>query len=157
MKRVFLLLILFLVAQRAEAQFYKDLEFRNMKNFTYDKEGEVARIGFDYVIYNPNWYNIVIKPSTLRLTIAGQDCGWVEVDKKVKIKKKIEAAYPFVLVGESSKFMKSAFSSLWSMLTGKGIDFNIQGKLKAGALILRKKWAINYTYSMSYEEFISFF
>lgn len=155
--RLILLVISFTIASTANAQFFKDLEFKEMKNFSYDKEGDKSYIGFDYVIYNPNWYGIVIKPSKLLLTIAGQDCGWVKVDKKVKLKKKTEAAYHFVLEGDSNRFVKSAFSSLWAMITGRGVDFNIKGKLKAGAFLLRTKWDIDYTYTMSYEEFLSFF
>ena len=155
--RVLLTIFLLALALGSKAQFYKDLEFKAMENFSVEKHEDKIHIGFDYVIYNPNWYRIVVKPSSLYLTIAGQDCGWVRVKDKIKIKKKSEAAYPFVLVGEADQFVKSAFSSLWELLTGNGIDFNIKGKLKAGAFLIRKKWDIDYTYKMSYEEFMSFF
>ncbi len=128
-----------------------------MENFKVSKVDEKIHIGFDYIIYNPNWYKIVIKPSSLFLTVAGQDCGWVRIKEKVKIKKKVEGAYPFVLVGDQSKFVKSAFSSLWALLSGNGIDFNIKGKIKAGAFLIRKKFDVDYTYKMTYEEFMSFF
>lgn len=156
MMRILLLAIL-ISGFSAKAQFYKDLEFKTMENFTFEKTENNLIIGFDYVIYNPNWYKIVIKPSSLKLTIAGSDCGWVTVDKKVKILKKKEQAYSFRLVGDSEKFARSAFASMFSMLTGNGVTFNISGKLKAGAFLIRKKWDIDYDYVMSYEEFISFF
>ncbi|MCG8577573.1 MAG: hypothetical protein MI810_22015 [Flavobacteriales bacterium] len=152
-----LILFVLLLSFQSNAQFYKDIEFNAMENFSVSKEGDKTHIGFDYVINNPNWYNIVIKPSSLFLTIAGQDCGWVRIHEKVKLKKKTEAGYPFVLVGDSENFVKSAFSSLWALLSGNGIDFNIKGKIKAGAFLIAKKWDIDYTYKMTYEEFMSFF
>lgn len=157
MKIIGLIIFLFGFTASSHAQFFKDLEFQAMENFTVTKQDEKILIGFDYVIGNPNWYRIVVKPSSLFLTIADQDCGWVKIKDKIKIKKKSVEAYPFVLVGDAKNFVKSGFSSLWALLSGNGIDFNIAGKLKAGAFGIRKKWDIDYTYKMSYEEFMSFF
>ena len=96
-------------------------------------------------------------PSSLGLTIADADCGSVEIREKIKIKKKEEGHYPFVLIGDANNFVKSTFSSIWALMTGKGIDFTLKGKLKAGIFIFRKKWAMDYTYKMSFDEFLSFF
>lgn len=157
MKR--LVLILFaLVSLSANASFlYKDLEFKSMENFKVERKDGKVYIRFDYVIYNPNWYSVVIKPSSLFLKIAGEDCGWVKIEDKIKIKNKKEGHYPFVLKGDASNFVKSTFSSLWAMMTGEGVDFNLNGKLKAGVSVFRKKWAMDYTYSMTFDEFLSFF
>jgi LEA14-like dessication related protein len=156
MKRLFLIVILF-VASSSYAPFFKDLEFKAMKNFDMKKRNDKMVIGFDYVIYNPNWYNIVIKESSLKLTVANQDCGWAHVDNKIKIKKKSEAPYHFELVGDAEKFAKSTFTGVWDFITGKGIAFNIKGDVKAGAFLIRAKWAVDYTYTMDFEEFMSFF
>lgn len=135
----------------------KDLEFHAMENFSVEKRNDRVYVGFDYVITNPNWYNIVIMPSSLFLRIADQDCGWVSVDEKLKVKKKTKAGYHFVLSGSSSQFAKSSFSSIWNMMTGKGISFHIAGKLKAGVSLLRIKIGVDYTYTMTFDEFLSFF
>ncbi|MEZ4922769.1 MAG: hypothetical protein R2780_06320 [Crocinitomicaceae bacterium] len=139
-----------------EAEF-EDLIFKGMENFSVERKNGKVYIGFDYVIENPNKLTIVIKPSSLFLKIADQDCGWVRIEEKIKIKKKSEANYPFMMVGDASNFVKSAFSGIWGLLTGAGIDFNISGKLKAGIAIFKKKWPVDYTYKMSNEEFMSFF
>lgn len=137
--------------------FYKDLEFIEMKNFDVAKGEEKIAIKFDYVIMNPNWYAVTIKPSLLNLTIAETDCGEVFIPKKLKIKKKSKASYPFVLIGDASKFTKSGFSSLWSMIFKGQVDFNLKGILKAGVMGLTKKWKLDYTYEMTWDEFMSFF
>lgn len=135
----------------------KDLQFHAMENFSVEKRNDRVFVGFDYVITNPNWYSIVIMPSSLFLRIAEQDCGWVSVDEKLKVKAKTKAGYHFVLSGSASQFTKSSFSSIWNMMTGKGIAFHIAGKLKAGVSLLRLKIAVDYTYTMTFDEFLSFF
>ncbi len=153
---LFSLLILFSINASA-GFFYKDLEFLAMENFEVEREDGKVTVRFDYVINNPNWYSVVIMPSSMDLTIADSDCGSVEIQEKIKIKKKAEGHYPFVLEGDASNFVKSAFSSIWALMSGKGIDFNLKGKLKAGIFIFRKKWDMDYTYKMSFDEFLSFF
>jgi len=136
---------------------FEDLIFKGMENFTVEKKDGKVNIGFDYIIENPNKITVVIKPSALFLKIAEKDCGWVRIEDKIKIKKKSEAAYPFVLVGDASNFVKSSFASIWNLITGEGIAFNIAGDIKAGIIIFKKKWKVDYTYNMTNDEFMSFF
>jgi len=136
---------------------FEDLVFKGMENFTVEKKNGKVHIGFDYVIQNPNKLTVVIKPSSLFLKIAEQDCGWVVIEDKIKIKKKSEAGYPFKLKGDASNFVKSSFASIWSVITGKGISFNLKGDLNAGIVVFKKKWPMDFTYMMTNDEFMSFF
>lgn len=158
MKFLFVLFSFLIITNHLSAKTeMKDLEFHAMENFSVEKRNDRIYVGFDYVITNPNWYSIVIMPSSLFLRIAEQDCGWVSVDEKLKVKAKTKAGYHFVLSGSTSQFSKSTFSSIWSMMSGKGIPFHIAGKLKAGVSLLRIKIAVDYTYNMTFDEFLSFF
>ncbi len=159
MKKVgIILILLFCFIPKTKASFfYKDLEFLSMENFSIEKKNDKIYFGFDYVINNPNWYSIVIKPSSLFLKISEVDCGWVRISEKIKLKRKQKGSYPMVLVGDASKFIKSGFASIWTLLTGKGIDFNLKGKINAGLTIFKKKWPLDYTYKMTFEEFLSLF
>lgn len=148
--------LLFVNLVKAEQE-YKDIIFYGMENFSVEKKDGKVFVHFDYVIENPNWYSAIIMPSSLALIIADQPCGDVRVEDKIKLKAKTKAGYRFTLVGESSQFVKSTFSSIWNMMTGKGIDFTIRGKLKAGILIFRPKWNVDYTYKMTFDEFLAFF
>lgn len=154
------LLVLFLIGISFHSNagfFYRDLEFIGMENFAVERKGDRIYVGFDYVINNPNWYGIIIKPSFLQLTVAGVDCGSVKIAEKIKIKRKKEGNYPFVLIGDASKFVKSGFASIWYLITGQGVDFTLKGKLNAGVSVYKKRWPLDYTYKMSFEEFLSFF
>lgn len=158
MRLLLLTLSLLIITNFSKAETeMKDLEFHAMENFSVEKRNGRVFVGFDYVITNPNWYSIVIMPSSLFLKIAEQDCGWVSVDEKLKLKAKTKAGYHFVLSGSTTQFSKSAFSSIWSMMSGRGIPFNIAGKLKAGVSLLRIKIEVDYTYNMTFDEFLSFF
>jgi hypothetical protein len=157
MKKLFLIFILLAAVGARAEQTFKYPEFLAMENFSVAKKDGRVHVGFDYVIKNPNWYNIVIMPSMLALKIAETDCGQVEVQNKVKLLGKETRGYHFVLVGDESQFAKSTFSSIWEMMSGNGIAFNIAGNLKAGVFIMRPKWAVDYTYRMTMDEFLSFF
>jgi hypothetical protein len=158
MKNLILACAILLSSFSAQSSFlYKELEFLSMENFKVAKGEEKIAISFDYVIKNPNWYSVTIKPSLLNLTISETDCGEVYIPEKLKIKKKTKASYPFVLIGDASKFTKSGFSSLWSLIFKGQVDFTLNGILKAGIMGLTKKWKLDYTYEMTWDEFMSFF
>ena len=158
MKTVYTICISFLLSFSSHASFwYKDLEFIAIENFKVDRGSDKIFISFDYIINNPNWYNITIKPSILNLKIAETDCGDVLIKDKINIKRKTKAAYQFSLSGDASKFIKSGFSSIFTMLSKGKIDFQLLGNLRAGIFGFTKKWKMDYTYGMSLEEFMSFF
>lgn len=158
MKALFILLLTLSTSFYAQSSFwYKDLQFLSMENFAVSKSEEKIIIKFDYVIQNDNWYGVMIKPSLLNLNVAGSDCGDVYIPKKVKIKRKSKLSYPFVLVGDASKFSKSGFLSVWNMFTKGSVDLVLKGKIKAGIFGLAKKWDLEYLYKMTWKEFMSFF
>jgi LEA14-like dessication related protein len=136
---------------------FTEPEVTGMENFSIERKSGKMYIGFDFIIKNPNRIGIVIKPSSIHLNIAGQDVGWVRIEEKIKIKRKSENSYPFMLVGNSGDFVKSGFSSIWSLITGNGVDFKMKGVVKAGVFFFKKKWKIDFTYKMSNDEFMSMF
>ncbi|MBK9191465.1 MAG: hypothetical protein IPM77_08075 [Crocinitomicaceae bacterium] len=154
---IYILLVVFIPFNSVAEQEYKDIIFYGMENFGVEKKNGKVHVSFDYVIENPNWYAATIMPSSLALYIAEQPCGDVHVMEKIKLTAKTKAGYRFTLVGDESQFVKSTFSSIWSMMSGKGVAFTIKGKLKAGVLIFRPKWNVDYTYNMTFDEFLSFF
>ncbi|MFK8037749.1 MAG: hypothetical protein AB8B74_05625 [Crocinitomicaceae bacterium] len=150
-------LFLFLSFNTHASFWYKDLEFIAMENFNVQKGSKNTIISFDFIINNPNWYNISIKPSILNLKIADTNCGDVLIKDKVNVKRKTKAIYKFSLLGDTSKFLKSGFSSIFKMLSQGKIDFVLAGYLRAGVFGITKKWRTDYTYAMTLDEFMSFF
>lgn len=136
---------------------FEEPEVMGAENFAVERKDGKMYIGFDIIIKNPNKLGFVIKPSSLFLTIADVDMGWVRVEEKIKIKRKSERSYPFALKGNASDFVKSAFSGVWSLILGKGVDFRLKGTVKAGVFFFKKKWKIDFTYNMTNDEFMSLF
>ena len=153
--------ILFLTSSFAfegpESVEFSEPEVTDIKNFSVERRDGKMYLGFDIVIKNPNKLAIIIKPGSLLLKIADEKVGWVRVEEKMKIKRKSENAYPFMLVGNAGDFVKSTFSGIWSMLTSDGVDFNVKGTIKAGVFFFKKKWKVDITYKMTNEEFMSMF
>lgn len=162
MKYITLNLFLFLCLtsfanNKPDAVEFTEPEVMGMDDFSVEKKNGKMYIGFDIVIKNPNKLAIVIKPSSLLLHIADQKVGWVRVEEKIRIKRKSELSYPFMLVGNSGDFVKSAFSSIWDLILGNGVDFNMKGTVKAGVFCFKKKWKLDITYKMTNDEFMSMF
>ena len=158
MKSIFVLLVVLSTTFCAKSSFWhKELEFLAMENFKISKSEKKIFIKFDYVIKNDNWYGVTIKPSVFNLNIAGSDCGDVYVTKKTRVKRKTKMSYPFVLVGDATKFSKSGFMSVWSMFSKGSVDFILKGRIRASVLGVAKKWPLDYLYQMSWLEFMSFF
>lgn len=143
--------------EKPEAMEFTEPEVMGMENFSVERKNGKMYIGFDITIKNPNKLAIIIKPSSLKLEVANTDMGWVRVEEKMKIKRKSEESYPFMLVGKAGDFVKSAFSSVWSLILGEGVDFNVKGTVKAGVFFFKKKWKLDITYKMTNEEFMSMF
>lgn len=136
---------------------YSDPEVMGAEKFSVERKDGKMHIGFNIIIKNPNKLGFIIKPSSLFLKIADTDMGWVRVEEKIKIKRKSEGSYPFMMVGNSGDFVKSAFSGIWSLLIGQGVDFNLAGTIKAGIFLFKKKWKVDFTYKMTNDEFMSLF
>jgi LEA14-like dessication related protein len=158
MKTILTIWITLFLCFNSQASFwYRDLELIAIENFKVEKGADKFVISFDYIINNPNWYNITIKPSIMNLKIAGTDCGDVLIKDKINVKRKTKAAYKFSLLGDTQKFIKSGFSSIFTILSQGKIDFFMSGNLRAGVFGITKKWKMDYTYGMTLEEFMSFF
>ena len=102
MNKFFFLFFLFISSITFAGNDYKDIEFIGMENFSVEKKDGKVLVGFDYVINNPNWFSAVIMPSSLQLIIAEQDCGWVHVEEKIKLKKKQSSINAFIIHGQLS-------------------------------------------------------
>lgn len=137
--------------------FFQQPLLRAVKNVRVDRKNGQVYVHFDCVVENTNGVGIVIRPSSLNLSIGGQDFGRVRTVKKMKVKRKTEAVYPVVLSGEADRFAKGVLSSAWHLILGKKVDLSLKGQLNARVFLFKKKWEVNYVYPMTGETFKSFF
>lgn len=93
-------------------------------------------------VYNPNWYGVKVKPSELELYVEGDYMGTVQLNRKVKLKRKkendLEATFTATLEdGVLMKAMKFAAK--------KEIKVRLKGKIKGGVFIFSKKFDFDET------------
>ncbi len=121
----------------------KELSVSNVEDFHLNKmsaSGMEADIKLK--VKNPNTVGFTIYPSEFDITYSGVRLGKAKLDKRVKIEKNSERVYTFKL---NSDFSELNPMDALKLLTGKSANtIEVNGDLKAGKLLLRKKFPINY-------------
>ncbi|MEJ6599652.1 MAG: LEA type 2 family protein [Crocinitomicaceae bacterium] len=118
-------------------------EMRGNEEFKISKiNGRTIEFTAAATVYNPNWYRIKVKPSELELYVEGAYMGTIQLDQKVKLKRKkenyLQAAFTATLEdGVLIKAMKFA--------TMKEIEVRLKGKIKGGVFIFSKKFDFDET------------
>ena len=118
-------------------------EMRGNEEFKISKiNGRTIEFTAAATVYNPNWCGIKVKPSELELYVEGDYMGTVQLDQKVKLKRKkendLQAAFTAILEdGVLIKAMKFA--------TMKEIEVRLKGKIKGGVFIFSKKFDFDET------------
>ena len=107
--------------------------------------GQSVQFAAQAKIYNPNCFNLKVKPSDLELYVEDEFMGILHLDKKVKIKKRSETDIEALLTAELEdgalfKAMKYAGKS--------EIKVRLKGKVKGGVFIFSKKFEIDETKSI---------
>ncbi len=122
---------------------FEDVQFRNAENFKLKQfEGKKASLSFDAVLYNPNGYNLKVKPSTFDLYINNVQVGVIKLDEKVKIKKRTEST---VTVPVTAELSPGILPKLLTIALSKSASVRIVGTARGGVSIFTKKKKIDET------------
>jgi len=107
-----------------------------------------------FVLNNPNFYTIKIKPSTMDLMIDGTPMGKIYLNEKVKLRRKTEQEYAVPL---SFKVEKGSFL-IMSMSLGlrDQIEIQIKGPVKGGVFFLYKEFPFEYKKAIAPKELLKF-
>lgn len=121
----------------------KELSVSNVEGFQVNKmnaRGIEADIMLK--VKNPNNVGFTIYPSEFDITYSGVRLGKAKLDKHVKIAKSCERVYTFKL---NSNFSELNPMDALKLLTGKNANtIEVNGDLKAGKFLMRKKFPVNY-------------
>lgn len=130
---------------------YKDVQFNGIQNariLKIEKGGKVS-IAVDVKIYNPNNYNIKVRPSKFKLSLPNKEVGTVKLDKAVKLVKNSNQTYSATVKGKLDLASKNGLSSLIGWALKGNISLKIDGKLKVSAKGLMKAFPIEETYNLN--------
>lgn len=118
-------------------------EYRGGETFKLEKlEGKQVRFTAGATVFNPNWFGVKVKPSKFDVFVEDDFVGTVQLQKKVKLKRKKETALsaPFLAELEDGVLLKAV------KYMGKGeVNVRFQGTAKAGVFLFSKKMEINKT------------
>ena len=98
-----------------------------------------------FTIDNPSAFNILIRKSTLDLYVDDKSIGTLNIDEKVKVKKRAEGVYELPI---KASFDKLPVSSLMK----PRIKAKINGKIKTRAFIFFKKIKVEETMTFKPDE-----
>lgn len=120
---------------------YEDLEFERMDGFKLDNiKGREIGMTVGAVVTNPNWFAIKLLPSTVKVYLEGQLIGEVQLNEKVKIRRKQENTLSVPL---NATLEDGAMFSLIRYSMKDTLNIRMTGDVRASVLFLSKKITID--------------
>jgi LEA14-like dessication related protein len=92
------------------------------------------------VIYNPNWFSIKVKPSTVSITADNHSLGTLHLEKKIKLKGR---ATDTLAIPVKFHLDDGAMLTILRLIIRDSVTLQIKGKIKGGVGILSKKQKID--------------
>jgi LEA14-like dessication related protein len=126
---------------------FQEPEFRGSEGVKMEKmDGQEISLSAGVKVYNPNWYALKIKPSTVEVYLEDQLMGTVKLTKKVKMKAKQESSLSLPLL---ATLEDGAMFTALRYAKKDQVKVRIKGKVKGGIFFLSKKVEIDETKTVS--------
>jgi LEA14-like dessication related protein len=97
-------------------------------------------------IYNPNWYALKVKPSSLEITTSDGKLGVLHLDEKIKMKGKKENS---LVVPMHVDLEKGIMMKLMSFSLKDSVKINLKGDVRGGVFFITKKIPMEFSRSVS--------
>ena len=149
MKVLVALLSFFLLLQSCAS--LEEPEYRGQETFKLESvEGKKVAFLAGATIYNPNGFAIKIKPSKFEVFVENDRVGTVQLEKKVKLKKKSESVLsaPF-----SAELIDGALLKAMKQVGKQEVSIRLKGKAKAGVFLFSKKMDVDRTINVPTKTF----
>lgn len=126
---------------------FQEPEFRGSEGVKMDKmDGKEITLSANVKVYNPNWYALKIKPSTVDVYLEDKLMGTIELTKKVKMKGKQETSLSLPLL---ATLVDGAMFTALRYATKDQVKVRIKGKVKGGVFFVSKKMDVDETKTIS--------
>jgi LEA14-like dessication related protein len=126
---------------------FQEPEFRGSEGVKMEKmDGQEISLSAGVKVYNPNWFALKIKPSTVEVYLEDQLMGTVKLTKKVKMKAKQESSISLPLL---ATLEDGAMFTALRYAKKDQVKVRIKGKVKGGIFFLSKKVEIDETKTVS--------
>jgi LEA14-like dessication related protein len=127
----------------SSCEWYDDVDVIEIGKIKLDQlQGTNAKVNIDVELFNPNFYAISIKPSTLDVYIEDEFVGKAQLLEKVKFKRKSTGIYNMKveLLGEAGILKKTM-----RYMMMKELKVRVVGKVKGSVMGISKKMAVDKT------------
>jgi LEA14-like dessication related protein len=126
---------------------FQEPEFRGSEGVKMEKmDGQEISLSAGVKVYNPNWFALKIKPSTVEVYLEEQLMGTVKLTKKVKVKAKQESSLSLPLL---ATLEDGAMFTALRYAKKDQVKVRIKGKVKGGIFFLSKKVEVDETQTVS--------
>jgi LEA14-like dessication related protein len=97
-------------------------------------------------IYNPNWYALKVKPSSLEISTSDGKLGVLHLDQKIKMKGRKETS---LIVPMHVDFERGIMMKLMSFGLQDSVKINLKGDVRSGVFFITKKIPMEFSRSIS--------
>jgi LEA14-like dessication related protein len=97
-------------------------------------------------IYNPNWYALKVKPSSLEISTSDGKLGVLHLDEKIKMKGRKETS---LVVPMHVDFERGIMMKLMSFGLQDSVKINLKGDVRGGVFFITKKIPMEFSRSIS--------
>ncbi len=97
-------------------------------------------------IYNPNWYALKVKPSSLEISTSDGKLGVLHLDEKIKMKGRKETS---IVAPMHIDLEKGIMMKLMSFSLKDSVKINLKGDVRGGILFITKKIPVEFSRSVS--------
>jgi LEA14-like dessication related protein len=97
-------------------------------------------------IYNPNWYALKVKPSSLEISTSDGKIGVLHLDEKIKMKGRKETS---IVAPMHIDLEKGIMMKLMSFSLKDSVKINLKGDVRGGVFFITKKIPMEFSRSIS--------
>ncbi|MNU96095.1 Late embryogenesis abundant protein [compost metagenome] len=122
-------------------------EVSGYSNFKFGKlEGKTLHVSFDATVDNPNGYGFKVKKGKLNVSINNLELGVIDLDKKIKVKRKSENVYTVPL---QLSLSDGALFRIPKLLNAEKFELKLDGTVRGSIMGFGKNFEVHKTHSLS--------
>jgi len=119
----------------------KELEFKEYKNFRFEKAGfNKSVVSVDLVYYNPNSFGLELKNTDLDIFLNDNLLGHSFQESQVQIPKKQQFTLPLTIEVDMKHLLKNSMTAMFN----KEVTIKATGKIKVGKANIYKTMPFEY-------------
>lgn len=148
MKKVFFLSVCaFLLAISVSSCDFEEPVVSGYSNFKFGKlEGKTLNVSFDATVDNDNGYGFKIKKGELTLSINNLEIGDIDLNKKIKVKRKSEHVYTVPL---KISLSDGALFRIAKLVSADKFELKLDGKVRGSVMGFGKTFDVHETRNLS--------